>query len=340
MGDFDMKNVTIKDVAKYANVSPSTVSRVISNSSRISPETQERVRKAMKKLGYHPNAIARSLVTQRANAIGLILSRATKDAFANPFFPGIIQGIADIAQEEHFSLILSAAKDYQEEHEEAINMLRNRKVDGVILMASRINDKIIKNLLDNDFPFVLIGRSMEIDDIPIVNNDNIKAAYDAVKYLIHKGYERIAIISGPEEYVVSRDRVEGYRRALLENGLNFNSTLVRYTDFNYEGGYESARALLSENKIDAIFAIDDMIAFGALRAVQETNLNIPEDLAIVGFNDDPMVAYVKPALTTVRIPISRMGREAAKMLIRIITDKSYSGEEIIVPTELIKRDSA
>jgi DNA-binding LacI/PurR family transcriptional regulator len=334
-----MKKVTIKDVARYADVSPSTVSRVISNDYRISDETQKKVKKVIKKLGYHPNAIARSLVTQQTRTLGLILSRPAEDAFANPFFPGIIQGIASVSQNEGFSLLLAAARDYHKEHEEALNMLRFGKVDGVILMASRINDDIIKQLLENNYAFVLIGRSLELSGIPLVNNDNIQASYKAVEFLIKKGYKRIALLSGPQEYVVSRDRENGYRKALQDNNLEYNPNLVRYSDFNYNGGYKQTEILLGEYEVDAIFTLDDMIASGALRAAQNLGYDVPEEIAIMGFNDDPMAAYLKPALTTVRIPIVKMGEKAAEMLIRMITDKDYTGEEIIIPTEIIERES-
>ncbi|MFP4660784.1 MAG: LacI family DNA-binding transcriptional regulator [Halanaerobiales bacterium] len=334
-----MKNITIKDVAKAAGVSPSTVSRVISDSDRISDKTKKNVRKIMKKLGYHQNAIARSLVTQQANSIGLVMARPTQEAFANPFFPGIIQGIAAIAQKNHFSLVLSSTADYLEEREETLKMIRNRKVDGVILMASRINDELINNLLEYKFPFVLIGRSPEHPNIPIVNNDNIKATYNAVKYLIENGYKRIMALSGPKEYIVSQDRSTGYEKALSEYGYK-KSKIMYTTNFTYQEGYRATMELKEIiNDIDAIFAFDDMIALGALRAVQALDINVPEELAILGFNDDPMVSYLKPALSTVRIPIIEMGEQAAEMIIKMINEKEYYGEELIIPTELMIRES-
>ncbi|MCG8515419.1 MAG: LacI family transcriptional regulator [Halanaerobiales bacterium] len=334
-----MKNVTIKDVARQADVSPSTVSRVISNSPRISPETSKRVRDTMKELGYHPNAIARSLVMQKTNTIGLVLARRTDTAFANPFFTEIIQGIAVVAQQSHFNLMLSAAQDYHQEREEVLKMFQNRMVDGVILMASRVNDELIKKLQQTNSPFVLIGRSLEIDNIPIVNNNNIKAAYQMTDFLIGKGYRKIAAISGPADYVVSQDRMKGYQQALQEHGIPFKEELIRYCDFSYEGGYEAALAILKDNEIDAFFAFDDMMAFGTLRAAEKLGFAVPDQLAVAGFNDDPIVAYFRPALTTVKIPILKMGEAAARMLIRIIKEEDYSGEEVIIPTEIIPRES-
>lgn len=336
-----MKNVTIKDVAKTAGVSPSTVSRVISDSDRISMKTKQLVRKTMKELGYHQNAIARSLVTQKTNTIGLVMARPTQEAFANPFFSGIIQGIAAVTQEKHYSLILSSTGDYQEEQEETLKLIRNRRVDGVILMASRSNDELINQLNDADFPFVLIGRSPEQKDIPIVNNDNIKDTYKAVNFLLEKNYKNIIALSGPKEYIFSQDRALGYKKALKDYG-DKEPRMVFINDFTYEDGYEGTLEFLEYNKkysFDAIFAFDDMIALGAMRAIQDYGFKIPEDIAIIGFNDDPMISYLKPALSTVKLPINKMGEAAAKMLIKMLNNESYKGEEIILPTELVIRDT-
>lgn len=334
-----MKSVTIKDVAKYANVSPSTVSRVISNHPRISSETKKKVREAMKKLGYHHNAIARSLVKQRANSIGLVMARSTQEAFANPFFHEIIQGIALAAQDEHFSLTLSATRDYQEEREETLRLLRNKRVDGLILLASRVNDELIKDLKENNYPFVLIGRSMEIDDLPMVDIDNIKAAYQTIKFLTVRGYSKIAFICGPKDYVVTQDRLKGIKLAMKDCKLQYNESVVKYSNFTFEGGVEATLELVKEHEIDSIFAFDDMMAFGALRAAQKLGYNIPEDIGIIGFNDAPMISYIQPALSTVSAPVLKIGLEAGKMLIKMITDKSYTGEKIIIPTKIIARES-
>ena len=335
-----MKNVTIKDVAKAAGVSPSTVSRVISDSNRISEETKELVRRTMRELGYHHNAIARSLVTQKTNTIGLVMARPTQQAFANPFFSGIIQGIAAVTQKEHYSLILSSTGDCREEQEETLKLFRNRRVDGVILMSSRRNDELIDQLIKSGYPFVLIGRSPEHEGIPIVNNDNIKDTYDTVAFLLKRNYKKIIALSGPEEYIVSQDRAQGYIQALREHG-NMDPEIICVADFKFEDAYQGVLDYIKENrkKFDAILAFDDMLALGAMRAIQEQGLRIPEDVGIIGFNDEPMFSYLKPALSTVRLPIHRMGEEAARMLIKMLNDDSYKGEEIILSTELIIRDT-
>lgn len=336
-----MDQVTIKDVAREAEVSPSTVSRVISDSSQISCETKEKVRTVMDRLGYHPNAIARSLVNQRCNSIGLVMSRPTDRVLANPFFTDIIQGIAASAQQENFSLMLTSADSYESETREALNLVKKRQVEGLILMASRISGDLINTLVRENHPFVLVGRSLEHSEIPRVDNNNIRAVKDAVTKLIARGYSNIAFLSGPQDYVVCQDRLQGYREALVEAGLAYSPKLVSYAEFSYEAGLKEAHNLFARcrQKIDLIFGADDLLALGALRAAEARGWGVPEDMGVIGFNDTPAASLVNPGLTTVRIPIKEMGKRAARMLISIIEDHNYQGEEVIIPTEIIWRNS-
>ncbi len=336
-----MDQVTIKDVARVAEVSPSTVSRVISDSSQISSETKERVRAVMDSLGYHPNAIARSLVNQRCNSIGLVMARPTDRALANPFFNDIIQGIAAVTQQENFSLMLTSADSYESETREALNLLKKRQVEGLILMASRTSGEIITTLVRENYPFVLVGRSQEHKEIPRVDNNNIKAVKETVRELIAKGYSNIAFLSGPKDYVVCQDRLQGYREALAEAGLVFRPELISYAEFSYEAGIKKAHNLLArgQQQIDLIFGADDLLALGALRAAEARGWKVPDDIGIIGFNDTPAASLVNPGLTTVKIPIKEMGERAARMLISIIEDHKYQGEEVIIPTEIVWRDS-
>ncbi|MGB4045329.1 MAG: substrate-binding domain-containing protein, partial [Halanaerobiales bacterium] len=216
----------------------------------------------------------------------------------------------------------------------------NRRVDGVILMSSRRNDELIEKLIKSDYPFVVIGRMPDHEGIPIVNNDNIKDTYDTVAFLLKRNYKKIIALSGPEEYIVSQDRAQGYIQALREHG-NMDPEIICVADFKFEDAYQGVLDYIKENrkKFDAILAFDDMLALGAIRAIQEQGLRIPEDVGIIGFNDEPMFSYLKPALSTVRLPIHRMGEEAARMLIKMLNDDSYKGEEIILSTELIIRDT-
>jgi len=334
-----MKKVTIKDVAKEAGVSPSTVSRVISDSPNISNSTKDKVRSIMKEMGYYPNAIARSLVKQKTRSIGLVMSRPTDRALANPFFSGVIQGIAAVAQEKNYSILLTAADNYEDEYEEALKQLKVGRVDGLVLLASRINDDLIKQLLENNYPFVLIGRSEEFRSIPRVDNDNYMAAYTLVEKLIRSGYKDFSVLAGHKDYVFTGDRLKGVIDALKAHNLNINPDRIEFTDFSFTSAEESAYKILSNFNPDVLIAFDDLLGMAAVQTAEKLGFSIPEQIGIVGFNDHTLISYFKPSLTTVKIPIVEMGQKAISMLIKMLEDTSYKGEEKIISTEIIERES-
>ncbi len=334
---------TIKDVARIACVSPSTVSRVIADHPLISAATKERVRAAMRDLDYHPNAIARSLVRQSSHTLGLILSRSAEQAFLNPFFPEIIRGISSVAREHQYSLLLSTSKTIEQEHAECLQMLHARRVDGVILLASRRHDALVERLLLEKHPFVVVGRVPGQPGVSWVNNDNVAAAEAAVKHLVEAGRRRVGFIGGPDDFVVTEDRLEGYKRALQAAGIEFDAALVRYTDFSKESGENAAASLVSlplSLRPTAIFAADDLLALGALLAGRAAGLRIPENLALVGFNDNPIASYLEPGLTSVQISIFDLGQRAAELLIALLRDKGGSPAQVILPARLVVRGSS
>lgn len=333
--------VTIKDVARLAGVSPSTVSRVIADHPRISPDTKERVRAIMAELGYYPNAIARSLVNQTSSSIGVIRSRLTQGDFGNPFFPAVIQGISSVAHKYGLSLVLSTSSSFTQEDEECLNLLRQRRVDGVILLASHRRDKLIPRLAAEGFPFVLIGRYDGPEAIHWVNNDNVGDAQNAVSYLISKGHRQIACLDGDPRYVVSADRLQGYQEALTKHGLKVDLGLVEHCDFSVDGGYQATKRLLEDGRaFSAIFAVDDLIAIGAMRALKERGLIVGRDVAVVGFNNTALGAYVQPALTSVNVPIYELGQIAVKMLTSQIYGSDSLPDQCVLQAELVVRDSA
>ncbi|HBF37833.1 MAG TPA: LacI family transcriptional regulator [Firmicutes bacterium] len=331
---------TIKDVAKLAGVSPSTVSRVIADNRRISPATKERVKKLMTELDYHPNMIARSLINRSSHTLGLILSRSTDSAFSNPFFSEIIRGISAITQSHHYNLMLATAEDYAEEARQCLRMVTEKRVDGVLLLASRVNDELIPELISNNYPFVVVGRAPDLQKCYSVNNDNIQAAYTAVRHLFNLGHQKIALLNGPEEYILCQDRYEGYRFAFREFGIENDPSLVKKGSFSQDDGYRLTLELLdSASPPTAIFAVDDLIAIGAYKAIKEKGLRIPEDIAVVGFNDDPLASVIEPNLTTVRIPIYKMGVAASTMIIDLLQSHDIFPAQKILSSELIIRDS-
>lgn len=331
--------VTIREVARAAGVSASTVSRVLTDDSRISEPTRQRVRKAMGELGYHPNAIARSLVRQTSSTIGLVMSRPARAAMAIPFYPEIIGGITDCATANKHHVLLVSSISREDEGAQALSLLRNRKVEGIIHLASRVHDRLIDELIAEQFPFVVIGRVPD-RQVPCVNNDNVSAAGMAVTHLLDEGFTRIGFIGGSPDLVVTCDRLEGYYQAMKARGVPVDPEWVACSESTIEAGSEATERLLARSsRPEALFAMDDTIAAGALKTAMKLGCRVPHDLAVVGFNDDPVSSFVEPALTTVRIPIFDMGHQAARMLIEMI----HSGKapaNVVVPAELVVRQSS
>jgi DNA-binding LacI/PurR family transcriptional regulator len=328
--------VTIKDVARVANVSPSTVSRVIADNPKISEETKQRVYKAMKKLNYHPNAIARSLANKTTKTLGLVLPNTSEDLFTNPFFIQVMRGISLYSQKKGYYIMYS----YSDNEEEEVNFIKkyinSKWVDGIILLTARQNDKCISYLQEVGHPFVIIGRPEKTDNVLWVDNDNFKAMYDVVSYLIEKGNRNIAFIGGPHRLNVTKDRLEGYLRALQVRGLSSDERLIHEVDFSETSGYEAMKNILQYKIPDAVVTTDDLIAFGALKAINEKGL---KKIAVVGFNNTPLAAYQSPTLSSVDINAEELGYHAAQLLINKLENKKNVKEHYIVETKFIERES-
>lgn len=329
---------TVRDVAERAGVSPSTVSRVIADHPRISEATKQRVRIAMGELNYHPNAIARSLVSQRSNTIGVVMSRSAEAALANPFFSEVLRGIGAVAQQERYTMMLTTATSYEDEYKQSMALLRQRRSDGLILLTSRRDDPLVKRLQKDNYPFVVLGR-VPGDEVPYVNNDNVAAARAATRHLLELGHERIAFLGGPPDLILSVDRLAGYEAAFADADIGVDHSIVKETDFSYDAGYDTTRRLLKESSdVTAVLAVDDMLALGALAAARDEGLRLPEQLSVVGFNDTPVCPHVDPALTSVSIPIFDLGKGAARMLCDMFAGVA-SSRTLLLPAQLVVRSS-
>ncbi|WP_160156984.1 LacI family DNA-binding transcriptional regulator [Geobacillus sp. TFV-3] len=337
----ELMTVTIKDVAKRANVAPSTVSRVIADSPRISEKTKQRVREAMKELGYHPNFIARSLASQTTQVIGIVMPSSADQALQNPFFPEVIRGISKAAHEKRYALQMSTGEKESDIYERVVEMLQGRRVDGVILLYSRQNDKLMKYLQKHDFPFVVIGKPhQKAEQVTHVDNDNVQAGKDATNYLIARGHERIAFVGGNPQYLVTVDRQNGYAASLHEAGLPYRSEYVVYEEFLQEGGQEAMKELLSlPEPPTGLVVADDLMALGMLKTLDEIGLRVPEDVSIVSFNNTLLAEMSRPPLTSIDIGIFQLGYEAAKSLIEKITNPNEPIKRIIIPHRLVERGS-
>lgn len=339
-------SVTIKDVAKAAGVSPSTVSRVLAGNARISLKTQEKVRQALKELNYHPHAGARSLVTGSSRTIGLITSRPSAQTFATTFFPEVIQGISSVLEDKGYHLLLSTVQDEAHQRDDCLAILRSRQADGVILTLSQLGDPLIDALMHEHYPFVLIGRpagpdgSLSYPEVPFVNNDNVSAAASVVEHLTGLGHRRIGFVTGPRARVYCYDRLEGYRTGLAEAGIPFDEALVMEGNLTQQDANQALRQLLAlADPPTAVIAVDDTLALGVLEAALHMGLRIPGDLAIAGFNDSPLWRWIQPPLTTVRIPDYDLGVMAARMLIGFLKGRPSRPHQVILPSQLIVRAS-
>jgi DNA-binding LacI/PurR family transcriptional regulator len=334
-------NITIKEVAKLAGVSPSTVSRVISDSPRISDETKQTVREIMDELGYHPNAIARSLVNKATNTIGIVMPQSTERAFLNPFFPQALSGVSAAAHEQGYCILLSTGKSEKEQLESIQSIVMGGRVDGVIIMYSSVDNEVMDALEKLRTPIVVIGKPLKSKATLYVDNDNVEASFSVTEKLIKNGHKRIAFISGSFRLVVSLDRLDGYMNALKKYEIPFTKEyIVELSEFVKQGAYERTKQLLSlEERPTALVVTDDVMAFGAMDAIKESGLRIPEDIEVMSFNNVPSAELTSPSLTSVDIDAFALGYESSKLIIEKIKGEA-TRDRVIVPTNIIYRESS
>lgn len=334
-------SVTIIDVAKRAGVSPSTVSRVISGHPRISAATIRKVKEIMEDMGYHPNVMAKSLVSKTTNTIGIVLPRPAEELFQNLFFPEVIRGIVTQSTRSAYDLMMATGITEREELEAATRLVKGRRVDGILLLHSRKQDPVERFLREENFPFVLIGRSDDHPDILSVDNNNVQASCDATRHLISLGHKRIGFVSGPPNLIVSKDRLEGYLGALAEAGLQANPEWIVEGEFLQESGYRAMSFFMSlPERPTALVVIDDLVAFGVLRGLTELGYKVPDDLSIVGFNNIQLTELAAPPLSSVDIGIYQIGYTASQTLIHRIKGEKAIQPRVIIPHRLVVRESS
>lgn len=328
----------MEDVAKQAGVSRSTVSRVINDHPNVRADVRKRVQKVIENTGYHPNAAARTLASARSWMMGLVLPRSVSSFFTDPYFPRLTQGIAQACNQYNYvlSLFLVSTKDDEEKIFPRVS--RKGLLDGIIVQSGQVGDQLIERLVNSNIPLVIAGRPSHTEDVSYIDVDNVNAAYIAVSHLIRLGYKRIATITGINNSTVTIDRKEGYLKALTERDRIVDPSLIVEGDFTEASGYYAMRQLLP-SKPDAVFAASDSMAIGAMRAIREADLCIPDDIALVGFDDLPLAPLPDPQLTTVRQPVYQFGFQAVEILIDLIENGLKPARRIIMDTELVIRDS-
>ncbi len=329
--------LTIIEIAKQAGVSRSTVSRVINDDPNVHAATRQRVRSVMQKLNFQPNAAARGLAAGKTRILGLVIPMGVAALFSDPYFPQLIQGISAACNQHDYSTMLWLAEP-EYERRTIQQIVSAGMVDGVIIASALTDDAVIEAVRTHKVPFVLIGRHPVYVDITYVDVDNRVSARDAVLHLIRLGYKRVATISGPLNMIGGLDRLAGYKDALKARGIVADPNLIAEGDFSEASGYSTMQQLLPQEP-DAIFVASDTMALGAMRALREAGKRIPDDVAIVGYDDMPFAARSDPPLTTVRQPIHRAGFVGAETLMELISEQDAAPRRVILPTELVIRDS-
>jgi len=331
-------NITIHDIAKALNISGSTVSRALNNNTRISEKTKKAVRDKAKELGYQPNALASNLRTSCTNTIGVIIPRISRY-----FFSSAITGIEEFAREKGFNVIICQSNDLEARESDCVQTLFASRVDGVISsVALKTNNyEHYKTFTNRNIPLVFFDRVCDELETSKVVVDDFKGGFIAAEHLISKGCKRIAHISGPQHLNIYINRLQGYLKALRKHDIIVDQNLILESPLTREDGLRCAKELLeSSNPPDAIFAGNDTTALSIILYAKEKGIRIPEDIAIMGFSNEPFSEYLSPSLTTVEQSGFDVGIKATELLIDIITNKSGNTQEtIVLPVKLIERES-
>lgn len=326
---------TIADVARLAGVSVATVSYVLNGTRPVSPERRQRVLEAIEALGYRPNRVARSLRARRTNTIGLIVSN-----IVSPFYTEIARAVEDVARRHGYSVILCNSDDDPAKEREYVDLLLGRQVDGLLVAPAPNDQAALAEVVDTGAPLVLVNRRPAGVDAPSVTMASGPATHELVRHLIEHGHRRIGVISGVPGSPSSQDRLEAYAHALREAGIEPDPRLVRHGHAQYEGGMAAARELLQEpDPPTAICSLGTSMTLGALVAIRQMGLRVPEDVALVGYTDTPWYQVTDPPLTAVAQPVRRLGELAIDLLLRSIGGEVPEPRHIALPCEVVVRRS-
>jgi LacI family transcriptional regulator len=326
---------TIKDVAKQAGVSTATVSRVLNGDPRVTPAYREAVLEAVTALNYRRDRIARNLRVRRSQIIGLIISD-----IQNPFFTSVVRGVEDVAYENDYTLLLCNSDEDNHKERLYLDIMISERTAGVIISPASQIDNYSKAVLDAGIPVVAVDRRMLDLDVDTVVVDNLEGTYQAVKHLVSLGHKRIAFIGGPLQVTTAQERRHGYLRALKEHGILPDPALIKVSDYKLVGGYRAAREVLDLGEPPtALFAANNLTTLGALNCIHEKGLRIPQDVAVVGFDDMPWAASLDPPLTAVAQPTYELGRMAADLLLQRIKDTNREIVEVKLGSRLVVRRS-
>lgn len=333
MNSEHQKKATIKDIAREANVAISTVSYVLNHIKPVKPETNKRIMEAIEKLNYQPRQVARSLKTRQSMTIGVIVPE-----ISNFFFTEIIRGLEDIAYKNNYSIILCNTNEDVEKEKKYLAALMGKDIDGLVFISTGQNEHILDNY--KDVPIVVVDRKLG-ESVSMILVDNIQGGYLATKFLLDKKGYPIYYLSGSLSISTYFDRMTGYLNALKEEKLEPNDSFIHQCELNIKSGYATMKQIIKSGQvIKSVFAANDILALGAMKAMIESGLTVGEEVLLIGYDDIETASMVTPALTTISQPKYEMGVSASKLLLEQISDKTTLTKKIIFTPELIVRDTA
>ncbi|HEY0827833.1 MAG TPA: LacI family DNA-binding transcriptional regulator [Bacilli bacterium] len=331
-------SASIKNVADKAGVSTTTVSHVVNATRYVADETKVRVFQAMKELDYRPNSAARSLRSQKSKTVGLLVPILTSDT-SNFFFMMVAQGIQNVLKNNGYNLILSNTNEKLEDEQEQIKVLNSQLIDGLIIAPTADEHSYLNDVIKGTYPVVFIDRRPKGYERDCVLADGFKGTYEAIELLINKGHQKIGYITGELGLTTSDERFEGYKKALEDHKISFNEAYVRVGKSTFEDGYGLTREIVGDDHVSALFIANNVMTMGAMGFLQEKRIRIPEELAIIGFDDYEWTKITTPPLSVIKQPSYQLGEQAAEILLKKIKNPSQVYEEYRLPTQLVLRGS-
>lgn len=328
--------VTIYDVAREAGVSMATVSRVVNSNPNVKPTTRKKVLEAIDRLGYRPNAVARGLASKKTTTVGVVIPD-----ISGAFYAEVARGIEDIANMYHYNIILSNSDTQKEKELRLINTLLEKQVDGLLFMGGEVTDEHKAAFNTSSAPVVLSATYDDENRFPFVNIDNRQGAIDATNLLFEEGHERVALITGPlTDPVNGYPRYQGYRQALEERGVAFDEDYVRVGDYRYNSGMDAMKEFLAlAEPPTAVFAASDVMAVGAIHAIQDAGKRVPEDISVIGFDNIDIASMVRPLLSTIGQPMYDIGAVSMRLLTKLMNKEDVEESQVVLEHQIVLRES-
>ncbi|GGK05431.1 catabolite control protein A [Lentibacillus kapialis] len=327
--------VTIYDVAREANVSMATVSRVVNGNPNVKPVTRKKVLNTIQELGYRPNAVARGLASKKTTTVGAIIPD-----ISSIFFAELARGIEDIATMYKYNIILSNSDQNKDKELQLINAMLGKQVDGILFMGGDITSEHVDQFQSSSVPVVLAATYDETNSIPSVNIDYEAAAFEATSYLLDKGNEKMAFISGVDDTLINKEKYNGYLRAFKEKSISVNENYILTGDYSYDSGIEAVNQLLAlDDMPTAVFVASDEMALGVIHGAQDKGYKVPDDIEVFGFDNTRLATMVRPALSTIVQPMYDIGAVAMRLLTKYMNKEEVEEKKVVLPHRIIERTS-